>query len=368
MFCFFDHCTPSSNFYNAAGFAMQNRKNDNVLTYVAARQLLSGLRMLIVDDSEINRELTELLFVSEGAHVILANDGQQAVDWLIAHPSEIDIVLMDVQMPVMDGYEATRQIRRVSALAELPVLALTAGDFVEQKELAREAGMNDFITKPIDVDTAIELILANTRAESPVLDPLVPPINPDLPGLAIGYALNLWKDITAYQQYLRKFVRDYADSVRVITHSEKCKAEAFAHKLKGAAGSLGVQQVAELAGEVENAFHVNADSADSLKRLQTALNIALKSIEFYTSPALDTKNLQLNSVAPEQLTLLFARMLDALNTESMTAVRPTLAELDKVLPVTDLMTLHLAVENFDFREGENVIRTLANDLNLLMAT
>jgi len=365
----------SSNLYNVVDLAMQDRKNDDLLTSISAQQLLSGLRMLIVDDSEINRELTELVFVNGGAHVVLANDGQQAVDWLQAHPTEVDIVLMDVQMPVMDGYEATRQIRRVSALAELPVLALTAGDFVEQKELAREAGMNDFIAKPIDVDTAIELILkhsgwfiANTRVKPSELAPLAPAMDLDLPGLAIGYALSLWKDATTYQQYLRKFVRDYANSVQVITHSEKCEAEAFAHKLKGAVGSLGLQQVAELAGEVERAFHDGGDPADSLTRLQMVLNTALESIERYAPPDLDTKNVQFNAINTEQLARLFARMLDALNTDSMTAIRPILAELDKILPPTRLMTLHLAVENFDFRDGEDVIRTLANDLNILMET
>lgn len=366
--------TPSS-LYNAVAQAMQARQADSLLTPVQSYKLLPRLRMLIVDDSEINREVAQRIFVGEGASVVLANDGQQAVDWLQAHPTEVDVVLMDVQMPVMNGYEATRQIRQIPALAELPVIALTAGAFMEQKELANAAGMNGFIAKPFDVGVAIALIskLTGWTAEMVSVEDLTPDtmslaMDQDLPGLAVNYGLSIWKDALVYQQYLRKFVRDYADSVQVITGSEKIEAAVLAHKLKGAAGSLALQEVSALAGEVVQTLHADEDPADSLIRLKTALNKALKSIERYAPLDFDAENVQLNPIDAEQLVLLFAKMLAALNTDSMLAVRPILAELDEVLPATRLIALHLTVDNFDFREGEIVTRTLANDLNILLKT
>ena len=342
-----------------------------LLIPISSQQFLTGLRVLIVDDSEINRDVAELLFVSEGAHVILANDGQQAVEWLQAHPTEVDVVLMDVHMPVMNGYEATRQIRLMPTLTELPVIALTGDTFMEQGDLAIEAGMNGFITKPFVMGTTIELILKLTgwSAEITPIESSVPNVlvmDLDLPGLAVGYALSIWKDALSYQKYLRKFVRDYANCVQVMTHSEKNEAAALAHKLKGAAGSLGMKQVSALADEVVHRFYGFEDPADSLTRLQTALNTALKSIERYVPLDIDTKSSQYNPVDVEQFAQLFAKMLEALNTDSPSTIRPMLVELDKILPPPYLTALHQAVENFDFREGEAVIRALAGDLNILM--
>ena len=97
---------------------------DNALV----QQLVAGGEME-VDDSEINREVAQRIFVGEGAQVALANDGRAALEWLQANSDQVDIVLMDVQMPVLNGYDATRQIRRMPAFAALSIVALTAGAF-----------------------------------------------------------------------------------------------------------------------------------------------------------------------------------------------------------------------------------------------
>ncbi|NBC47623.1 MAG: response regulator [Gammaproteobacteria bacterium] len=112
------------------------------------QQRLPGARLLVVDDSEINREVAQRILANEGAAVTLAGDGREAVDWLLLHPGAVDLVLMDVQMPVMDGYDATRSIRCSAALAALPVVALTAGAMPAQAERAQAAGMDAFVSKP----------------------------------------------------------------------------------------------------------------------------------------------------------------------------------------------------------------------------
>jgi hypothetical protein len=129
----------------------------------APGQRLQGLRILVVDDVDFNREVAQLIFCGEGAQVVLANNGRQAIDLLQSTAAPFDIVLMDVQMPVMDGLEATRIIRSTPALAGLPVLALSAGAFKAQEEAARAAGMEGFLSKPFDVDAAIGLIIEHTR-------------------------------------------------------------------------------------------------------------------------------------------------------------------------------------------------------------
>jgi signal transduction histidine kinase/DNA-binding response OmpR family regulator/HPt (histidine-containing phosphotransfer) domain-containing protein len=111
---------------------------------------LAGARVLLVEDNEINQELAMELLRTNGISVAVANDGREALDMLDREP--FDGVLMDCQMPVMDGYTATRELRRDVRFSELPVLAMTANAMAGDREKVLEAGMNDHIAKPIDVN------------------------------------------------------------------------------------------------------------------------------------------------------------------------------------------------------------------------
>ena len=121
------------------------RENDD------ARSRLAGLRVLIVDDSRLNLLVLQRALQSWGVDVMQANDGQQALQALRARPDGFHMVLMDVQMPVMDGLTATREIRKDPWLAALPVIALTAGVLPEERQAALEAGFNDVLNKPLDL-------------------------------------------------------------------------------------------------------------------------------------------------------------------------------------------------------------------------
>jgi PAS domain S-box-containing protein len=112
---------------------------------------LTGLRVLAVDDSRLNLMVVERALKLEGCSVTLAADGQQALQILKAQPQAFDVVLMDIQMPVMDGLTATREIRKDDALAHLPVIALTAGVLPEERLAALDAGVNEFLAKPLDL-------------------------------------------------------------------------------------------------------------------------------------------------------------------------------------------------------------------------
>jgi CheY-like chemotaxis protein len=112
---------------------------------------LGGLHILAVDDNRLNLMVLEKALKNEGADVTLAADGQQALQVLRARPDDFQVVLMDIQMPVMDGLTATREIRKDPALARLPVIALTAGVLPEERQAALDAGVDGFLTKPLDL-------------------------------------------------------------------------------------------------------------------------------------------------------------------------------------------------------------------------
>jgi signal transduction histidine kinase/CheY-like chemotaxis protein len=143
-----------SSFYFTARFLLGDEsaadapQGENLSASVIER--LKGARALIVEDNEFNQDLIEELLEQYGMLVTLCANGLEAIEEL--SKAHYDIVLMDIQMPVMDGYEATRQIRATPALADVCVIAMTANAMVEDSERCIQAGMNDFVPKPIDVD------------------------------------------------------------------------------------------------------------------------------------------------------------------------------------------------------------------------
>jgi PAS domain S-box-containing protein len=124
---------------------------------------LQGIRALIVEDNRINQMVLKTLLERQGATTHLCHDGQQAVECLRESPTDFDIVLMDIQMPVMDGYTATRLIRQQIGLTHLPIIAVTAHAMEHDRQESLACGMNGHITKPVDKEQLFEVILEQVR-------------------------------------------------------------------------------------------------------------------------------------------------------------------------------------------------------------
>ena len=125
------------------------------------RSNVAGMRILLVEDNEINCEIVEFMLREAGAQVVIANDGKAAVDAFAAsEPGSIDCVLMDLMMPVMSGYEATRVIRGLDRAdaKSIPIIALSANTFEEDIALAKDAGMNEHLPKPVEIRKMLEVI------------------------------------------------------------------------------------------------------------------------------------------------------------------------------------------------------------------
>ena len=373
----------SSMLYNGVAAALKRRghefADDLVPSMARSGKRIPGLRVLVVDDSDINREVAMRILNDDGAAFVhLENDGKAAVEWLSANPQAVDIVLMDVQMPEMDGYEATRQIRATPQLAKLYVIALTAGAFKAQQEAAIQAGMNAFVAKPFNVDELMATIQRLTGCNPEIGDEIhANPTLPkgqsvssitQLPGIAIAKGLEVWKDIAVYRRFLVKFSSDYADcGTRLIAfhiENEHVAMRALAHKVRGSAANLALMEVAQCAQEVET-MPVNAsDLPDAISRLQSALNTVFASINLMS---VETTTLVPVQQAPSDITdiaPLLAALLRALDTNSPVRANQLLKDFSTVLPQESITALHTRIDDFDFRGAESVIHRLAAEFGI----
>jgi PAS domain S-box-containing protein len=128
---------------------------------------LAGMRVLVVEDNAINQQVAEELLSFEGALVSIASNGRLGVDAIAAAKKQFDAVLMDIQMPVMDGYEATRCVRQELGLTKLPIIGLTANAMASDRAACIQAGMNDHIGKPFDVAQLVSLLIRTTGFRAP---------------------------------------------------------------------------------------------------------------------------------------------------------------------------------------------------------
>ena len=122
---------------------------------------INGLHILLAEDNELNMEIAEFMLQNEGADVIKAWNGQEAVElFRKSEPGEFDVILMDIMMPVMNGYEATKMIRSLDRedAKEVPIIAMTANAFTEDRIRAKAAGMDEHVAKPVDVESLIKVI------------------------------------------------------------------------------------------------------------------------------------------------------------------------------------------------------------------
>jgi PAS domain S-box-containing protein len=241
---------------------------------------LAGADVLLVEDNEINREVAGEWLRTARMRVRIAENGLRALEALAPDAGPLpDVVLMDIQMPELDGLEATRRLRQDPRLAKLPIIAMTAHALKGDRERCLEAGMNDYVTKPID-PRQLFTALANWVEEKdrppaePPCDPeqadaVCAPALPDaLPGIALQDGLfRANNNVTLYRKLLRTFLRDFngtQEQMRaLLARGEADDARLLAHSIKGVAGNIGAATLSGLAAEVETALKSHALVTDS---------------------------------------------------------------------------------------------------------
>lgn len=230
---------------------------------------LNGLQLLLVEDNPTNQIVASELLGNEGALVDVAPGGTFALAMLEQQPDKYDLVLMDIQMPDMDGYETTRRIRSKAAMLTLPIVAMTANAMQSDKQACLDAGMNDHVAKPFAIDTLVQTILKWSKTpvdpSLPVVATQQPLLSPALvdaalqQGVQLHSALNrLGNSVSVYHKTLKSFVTELDTALIKLKAGSAALTEKelylLAHSLKGSASSLGIVCLSEPAAAIEQSI------------------------------------------------------------------------------------------------------------------
>ena len=341
------------------------------------RVALAGARILLTEDNEINQQIATELLEGAGAAVTVATNGREAVELLSARrPPPFDVVLMDLQMPEMDGYQATARIRADAALAALPIIAMTAHATVEERLRCLASGMNDHIAKPIDPAALFDTV---GRFYKPADTP-IPAVAPDRPsaGSRTGDVLTIAGVDTAdglkrvggnqklYVKILRQFVHEQraapAQIAQALAAGDIALAERLAHTLKGVAGNIGAVGIQSRAAILERQIRESA-IADAIEDARHGVHTVLEPVVDAIGAALgmatpETPSLAGTATPPgdQAVSLEAARQLTALLSESDPAasdfVESNRRQLEALFDAAGWAEFESLVEGYAFAEAQ----------------
>ncbi|WP_179957783.1 PAS domain S-box protein [Exilibacterium tricleocarpae] len=248
---------------------------------------LTKKRILVVEDNDINQLVAGEILEDLGYDVDLAGNGEEALEKIKHH--QFDAVLMDVQMPVMDGYAAAREIRKTAGGKHLPIIAMTANAMASDRDKCLVAGMNDFLGKPINLERLGTTLRHWLQLEEPDSDSSQPPPAADLPlpkqapGLNIELGLiNCSYNKAFYLKLLNKFTGDYSPRLHnvreLIDTGKRQDAIHIVHAIKGVSGNLGATALYASARSLESALRSNSSEAALLSEQFEQVDNAMRNL------------------------------------------------------------------------------------------
>ncbi|MBL3591615.1 MAG: response regulator [gamma proteobacterium endosymbiont of Lamellibrachia anaximandri] len=330
-----------------------------------------GCKLLLVEDNPVNQDVATEILSSAGFSVDTRKNGAEAVATVQEH--SYDAVLMDIQMPIMDGLTAARKIRELGGdYADLPILAMTAHALTGDKEKSLESGMNGHITKPINPHAMFSEIAkwvaqsektqqTDREEEPPESEPL-----PKLPGIDTAEALDrIGGNQTAYRRILRNYRDRNLDVVERITanirNQELAEAAHTAHSLKGSSGNIGANQVHQYAASVEQHCRNDqpAQALEELENLRTTLQQVIDGLAQLDEPADKSAPIGSNAdIDPDELQNLLLQLEGYLDTDLRQA-GALLKEIQKKAKGTEfspfLSEIEQALNEFDTDAAKAII-------------
>ncbi len=342
--------------------------NSNILEKLA---VIRGASILIVEDNELNQEVAIGLLEDGGFDIHVASDGQEAVDMVAKNT--YDIVLMDMQMPIMDGVTATIEIRKDARFKDLPIVAMTANAMQQDREKCAKAGMNDYVAKPIDHNELFRVLLKWIKPKQNMALPETiarsvtkksAKQNSNLPVIdGLDVELGLKRVIgkkPLYFNMLRKYVTNQANTSNELRAALAANnyeaAERVAHSAKSVSGNIGATHLQEMAADIERMIHEHATADHIIEKIapfeiaQNALINALKSHLLPTNPVIASLSAADISKANEVLATL-NKLLSENDSEADELFEDNLDLIRAVLRVDIFSKMNSAMQQFNFKKA-----------------
>lgn len=285
---------------------------------------LKGSHILLAEDNQTNQEVIVGLLEHAGIFIDIAQNGREALERFQADPNRYELILMDIQMPVMDGYEATQKIRQINP--DIPIIALTANAMKEDIQRSLESGMNDHISKPIKVETLYTVLLRYIRKKVQAPDlPDTPPAKPDPTPLPTLRHLNLQEALerlggneTVLRNSLKGMLKYENLSLEGLDNET---LQRTAHTLKGLAGTVGAHHLQKLAESIEKTL-----DRTLIEALYEELRLVINEIRehfAFSQPAPSKADTQTQH-------RLLEKLRTALQSRRVNKIRPLLEEMSAV--------------------------------------
>ena len=349
-----------------------------------ALKSIMGAKILLVEDNKINQQVATELLEQAGFIVDVANNGQESLDMI--KTITYDCVLMDVQMPVMDGYTATGKIRELEEFVDLPIVAMTANALAEDKKQALEAGMNDHVTKPINPENLFNALSRWVKSgQRELKDEDLAPISSSkieyedfpnsLPGIETSDGIRqVGGNRTLYTKLLREFLADHQTDIEKIKDSISTQdfdtGQRLAHTLKGVGGTIGAGELQLSSGVLEEAFKLrDLDVVNkSFPKFTQAMGTVISGLDQFFSSEPKTETGETTIDAEELLSMLdqLSILLDEMDPESeeiVTHLQQSLASTHNLKGIA--ATLVKQVSGFEFEDAQDTVQILKEKLREL---
>ncbi len=368
----FTVCLPESS---AAEMCLYDSETPQISAFFSPRRF----KILLAEDIEANARLARLRLEQQGHQVTWVKNGLEAVEAFRSDTYEL--ILMDLQMPVMDGIEATRRIRQleIGRNSRIPILALTASVLNHERQQSLDAGMDAIVGKPIDVDELLAQMERLTpkgvgSANTTIAVVEAPSLDLDFSPLAsvadVQKGLSTWTDAWVYADALRSFAEQHgrdADNMSRLLDETPDNADAvrrMAHALKGVSGNLALLDIAALATAIDGRFKAAEmqDMAVLLERLQAALKAAVEAIAQLKEPD-SPRQVVSKPFDTEQVAGLLQQLLMALDSLNPERVEPILQQLAAYLAEAELKAVHHELDRFDFDAAKSNVKQLLETLS-----
>ncbi|MBI5248638.1 MAG: response regulator [Desulfomonile tiedjei] len=347
---------------------------------------IRGASVLLAEDNEINQQVAKEILEQAGLVVSIANNGTEAVEMVKA--GNVDAVLMDIQMPVMGGLEATREIRKDQGFRDLPIIAMTAHAMAGDREKSLEAGMNDHVTKPIDPEQLLSALvkwikpvkreMSESVCESLIGKREVEDILPsELPGISIASGLGrVGGNKQLYAKLLCKFKdgqEKAVEQIRAALQSGDVEtAVRLAHTVKGVSGNLGGDSLYRAAAELEKAIKEGQESLDppmrefgsQLKVVMDGIKIFEDSLAAQRGPEKPAAEVPVDKEVVKPLLQEMAQLLESDLTEAMNRLEALKEHLANSSLDEEFNRLEKQVEGFDTDSALKSVETIAGRLNI----